>query len=522
MSQVLYNTRTKSEERFVVGDPERVLFYTCGPTVYDFAHIGNFRSFLFADVLRRWLESPVCIIHDTSGATHTGPRRVVHVMNITDVGHMTEDDLADGGGEDKMEAASRRLLEAKKSGSLPEGADIDASDPLAIATYYRDAFVEDAMALGIGVVRESAHDPSLLPRATDNIGAMLEIILALIERGYAYARADAVYFDTQRFEEYGRLSGNTIDAIRSGAGGRVDTSTQSQKKHPADFLLWKTDPNHLMRWNPSEVLGRDVSLGEGYPGWHIECSAMSLGRLRPSDGVIDLHSGGEDNIFPHHECEIAQSRCYTGASEFARTWVHARFLQIEGEKMSKSRGNFYSLRDLRARGFTPAAIRLELIKTHYRKNANFTEQGLRDSQRLIERWHRFLDAARASSEAGTRDERVLREFMGALHDDLNTAGAIGAIQAWMNRCEKPSRADGELLELFDSTFGVLDLVFEEVEPSSEGIDTDRIRLLIEERNAARASKDWATSDRIRDELQEMGVSITDTPDGTTWERVATL
>ncbi|MHC4975241.1 MAG: cysteine--tRNA ligase [Planctomycetota bacterium] len=522
MTQLLSNTRTKTKESFVAGDPSRVLFYTCGPTVYDYAHIGNFRSFLFADVLRRWLESPLCTITGVDGASHTGPREVVHVMNITDVGHMTEDDLADGGGEDKMEAASRRLLEAKKGGTLPEDADIDPGDPMAIATFYRDEFVEDGLALGIRVVRESLDDPSLLPRATDNIAGMLEIVVTLMENGHAYAQDDAVYFDTETFEAYGQLSGNTIDAIRSGAGGRVDSSTQGQKRHPADFLLWKADSTHLMRWNPSEVLGRDVGLGEGYPGWHIECSAMSLGRLAPEDGIIDLHSGGEDNIFPHHECEIAQSCCFTGAPDFARTWVHARFLQIEGEKMSKSRGNFYSLRDLVDAGFTPAAIRLELIKSHYHRNANFTQQGLMDSQRRVEKWHRFHEAALASDRDGDRDERVLRDFSASMHDDLNTAGAIGAIDAWINRTSTPSRADAEVIEILDHALGVLDLEYHERASSGDDPDAARIEGLIRARNEARASKDWATSDRIRDELQAMGVAITDTPDGTSWERAASL
>ncbi|MHC4992140.1 MAG: cysteine--tRNA ligase, partial [Planctomycetota bacterium] len=369
MTLRFYNSLTRKEETFEPLDPEgrRVSFYSCGPTVYDYAHIGNFRSFLNADVMRRTLE---LLGYD-----------VRHVMNITDVGHMTEDDVADGLGEDKMEAAARRLLEDKKSGKLPENAtEVDPTDPMAIADFYANAFLEDARMLGLKVASEVVDHPELMPRPTQYVPEMIELVQTLIDRGHAYVGSDGVvYFDVQSFPEYGRLSGNTPDRIRSGEGGRVDESTQQLKRHPADFMLWKPDPAHIMRW-PSPW-------GEGFPGWHLECSVMAQRLLAASeDGMIDIHSGGEDNIFPHHECEIAQACCATGAPAFARYWFHTRFLIVEGEKMSKSRGNFFTVRDLIARGASPAAIRLELIKTHYRGPANFTLQGLTDSQRQIDRW----------------------------------------------------------------------------------------------------------------------------------------
>ncbi|MFM8873249.1 MAG: hypothetical protein ACKOJI_07860, partial [Phycisphaerales bacterium] len=272
-----------------------ITFYSCGPTVYDDAHIGNFRSFLNADVLRRTLE---LLGH-----------RVRHVMNITDVGHMTEDSIADGGGEDKMAVAGRRIAEAKKAGTLPVGADIDPGDPRAIADFYAGRFVEDACHLGLKVALEAStaqaagSDPgAFMPRAARCVPQMIEMVRQLVDRGHAYvARDGAVYFDVRSYAAYGRLSGNTLDRLREGAGERIDAANQAVKRHPADFLLWKPDPRHLMRW-PSPW-------GEGYPGWHIECSAMA--RMLLGD-EIDLHSGGEDNIFPHHECEIAQSCCATG------------------------------------------------------------------------------------------------------------------------------------------------------------------------------------------------------------------
>jgi cysteinyl-tRNA synthetase len=339
-----------------------------------------------------------------------------------------------------------------------------------------------------------------------------------------------VYFDTRAFPEYGRLSGNTLDKIREGAGGRVSQSQQSEKRHPADFLLWKADPSHLMRWAPSELLGRDVGLGEGYPGWHLECSAMALERLAPAGsahaGVIDIHSGGEDNIFPHHECELAQSRCYTGKDHFARYWVHGRHLMVEGAKMSKSAGNFYTLRDLLGKGFDPAAIRLELVRTHYRKNANFTEQGLKDSTRMIERWRRFVEAG--ENTGGTpvppEDGRdgVAAAFAGAMDDDLNTAGAIGAVNSWIGGVASPTRADAALLRGFDGVFGTLGLAVAEPACARDDALASRVESLIGRRTAARAARDWAGADAVRDELAALGVEIKDGPEGTTWARKASL
>ncbi len=537
MPLTLYNTLTRRLEPLRPRDPRRVTFYTCGPPVYDDAHIGNFRSFLAADVLRRFVESPLCELEGIG----PGPRTVVHVMNITDVGHMTDDDQADGGGEDKMAVAGRRLLEQKKSGKLPAGVALDPNNPYDIARFYTMRFLDDAKKLGLKVAIEQERDPTLMPRATANVPGMIALVGTLIERGHAYVVGSAgsrvVYFHVPSFQAYGALSGNTLDALREGAGGRVASENQSGKRHPADFLLWKEDSTHVMKW--------DSPWGAGYPGWHIECSVMSAARLCGESGVldpdalvrlrvpdahpiIDIHSGGEDNIFPHHECEIAQSACAFNTSHagpYAGMWFHPRFLFVEGAKMSKSKGNFFTARQLYSpapdgKGIEPAAIRLELIRTHYRSNANFTEQGLRDSARMVERWRRFRDAAlagRGEGDAGAR--RACRDaFAAALQEDLNIAGALGELNGWIGRVEAPVPADAALLREIDAVLGVLEL-----EPPSSaqtdigvfiGCEADPAVLAkLNERVAAKKAKDFARSDAIRAELAGMGYQIKDVAGG---------
>ncbi|MGE3106822.1 MAG: cysteine--tRNA ligase [Phycisphaerales bacterium] len=536
----LYNSLTKQIEPFIPADPSRVTFYSCGPTVYDDAHIGNFRSFLAADVLRRWIESPLCDLStdasdpDNPGKIHkaSAGRVVNHIMNITDVGHMTDD--AEGGeaGEDRMVVAGRRIAEAKKAGKIPVGVDINPTDPYAVARFYEDRFLEDARKLGLKLALEAAADPAKrLPRATENIPGMQRIIEKLMQRGYAYVAGSpgsrVVYFDVQKFGRYGCLSGNTLDKLREGAGGRISDQNQSQKRHPADFLLWKEDPSHIMKW--------DSPWGKGYPGWHIECSAMSISRLVPGVGadmnltvpdgraIIDLHSGGEDNIFPHHECEVAQSCAAFNAvpdqGSFAAMWFHARFLFVEGQKMSKSKGNFFTARDLFAKGYEPAAVRLELIRTHYRSNANFTEQGLKDSQRIIERWRKVQDAGASSGAVASAHVPVLAEFTAAMQDDLNIASAIGLINSWINGLAAPTKADTDAMRIMDGVLGVLSLERPAAAQTSIGVFMDGLApdpaviAKLHERAAARTNKDFKRSDAIRDELSSMGYAIKDIAGG---------
>ena len=543
----LYNTLTRRLEAFTPSDPAHVTFYTCGPTVYDDAHIGNFRSFLAADVLRRFLESPLCEVATKDGKTHKGPRRVTHVMNITDVGHMTDD--AEGGeaGEDRMAVAGRRIEEAKKSGKLPAGVSVDPRDPYQIARFYEERFKEDARKLGLKVAIEAVKDASLMPRATENVRGMIAVAQRLERQGYAYVvggpGSRVVYFDVQKFSTYGRLSGNTLEALRAGAGGRVAESNQAQKRSPADFLLWKEDASHIMKW--------DSPWGMGYPGWHIECTAMSVGRLllqgaaggatletlKVAGGLplIDLHSGGEDNIFPHHECEIAQS-CGAfnqdpAAGTFSALWFHPRFLLVEGTKMSKSKGNFYTQRDLFAKGIEPAALRLELVKTHYRSNANFTFQGLQDSQKTVERWRRFLKASDDGSHTVmpwydlgevAQAEQLFTNFTSAMNDDLNVAQAIASINEWLNDLPTTGLSNDHtriLQGLAGEVLGVLELeapasTSSEIGLFAPGVDPNpAVIAKLEERRAARAAKDFKRSDEIRDELAAMGYAIKDVAGG---------
>jgi len=482
-----YNSLTNRIDPFETVEDGKVFMYNCGPTVYDFAHIGNFKSFLFADVLRRFLE--------------LAGYDVNQVMNLTDVGHMTEDDLADGGGEDKMQIASQRLKEAKKTGEAHAAAIGNPEDPYQVAQFYTDAFLQDAKLLGLKV---ASQYPQKMPKATDHIEQMLKMIQQLLNKGHAYQGSDGVvYFSVESFADYGQLSGNTLDELRGGAGGRVNTVNQQAKRHPADFLLWKSDASHIMKWDP-RVWG--IELDEGYPGWHIECSAMATHVLQRS--VIDIHTGGEDNLFPHHECEIAQTRGCTGEDKFATFWMHARHLMVEGEKMSKSKGNFFTVRQVLEGAFTgrtvdPAVLRLELIKAKYRSQMNLTKQGIADSGRNVQR---LRDAAKAYgdevAEVGL-DHPALKRFVDALADDLNMAGALGTLFEFVN--ETPQEVNPEargVLAKIDHVLGVLP-ASESTKNDDEGWVDEQVQAIV----VARENKDWSTSDAVRQSLNDAGYDV---------------
>lgn len=494
-----YNTLTNATEEFTPVEADCVRMYSCGPTVYDFAHIGNFRSFLFSDVIRRTLEFFGHKVH--------------HVMNITDVGHMTDDSNADGAGEDKMQLAAQRVKEDKKSGKVPEGAVANPDDPYQIADYYTTAFLEDAKLLGVKV----ASEPDNILKATDNIDTMQEMISQLIEKEHAYVGPDGVvYYSVESFEDYGKLSGNTLENLRTGEGGRINEADQSNKKNPADFMLWKADSSHIMKW--------DSPWGTGYPGWHIECSCMARKRL--GKDVIDIHTGGEDLIFPHHECEIAQSRGATGADSFAKFWMHARFLMVEGEKMSKSKGNFWTVRDVLEGDATgvkvhPAVLRLELIKSHYRSNMNFTKKGLQDSANVVRKLTDFRTKLMAKVTDGetaevTLDHPILKAFGEALADDLNFSKALAVVLPWVGT--EPDNA-AEALAVLDRINGVLAVAPLGDDSSDASADGDvDIAAMCKALDDARAAKDWGTADAVRDQIQAAGYDVKTTPDGTVAEK----
>jgi len=499
MEIVFYNTLTKKLEPFRPLRPPVVTMYGCGPTVYDYAHIGNFRAFLFADLVRRFLEFM--------------DFEVRQVMNITDVGHMTDDQAADGAGEDKMQVAARKMKEAKKAGVPEFGMVENPDDPYQVAAFYTQAFLEDARKLALKVAFEY---PQNVLHATQHIEQMQRLIQRLLETNHAYVADDGVvYYSVESFPEYGRLSGNSLDNLREGSGGRVLAEDQAHKRHPADFMLWKPDRHHIMKW-PSPW-------GEGYPGWHIECSAMAMHRL---GDMIDIHTGGEDLIFPHHECEIAQSCGATGLPYFARYWLHVRFLLVEGEKMSKRLGNFYTVRDVLAGKVTgrpvhPAVLRYELIKSHYRTNMNFTAKGLLDSAGCVLKLNRFRrdleEQTQGQAATVDRSHPILKQFAEALCDDLNIAAALGVIMPWANKKPRDAHEALGVMHQINRVLGVAPL-----EPTTFptsvcdfGVVTDpHVLEVCRAIDQARADKDYARADQLRQQLLNAGYQVQTTREGT--------
>lgn len=496
-----YNSLTHQEETFTPQEPGVVRMYSCGPTVYDYAHIGNFRSFLFSDLIRRFLEL-------------TG-HEVIHAMNITDVGHMTDDSQADGGGEDKMQVAAKRIKEDKKSGKVPVGSVDNPDDPYQVAQFYTNAFIEDSKKLGFKIAGE--YETRIM-HATTHIPEMLEMIKQLIDNKHAYVGPDGVvYYSVESFADYGKLSGNTLDQLREGSGGRVQEEHQANKRHPADFMLWKPDSSHIMKW--------DSPYGAGYPGWHIECSAMARKKLERE--IIDIHTGGEDLIFPHHECEIAQSCGATGKPYFARFWMHARFLMVEGEKMSKSKGNFYTVRDVlggkvTGREVHPAVLRFELLKSHYRSNMNFTEKGLKDSansvRRLVEFRQQQLQKSGGEVADVGNDHPIVAQFTEALSNDLNISGALAVVLPWLSQEHKDAAEALGVLTKINHVLNVApldtagDLAFGD-DPEEGGIES-QVKTWCKEIDEARASKNWPIADELRKKIQAAGYEVRNSPEGT--------
>lgn len=464
MDIFLYNTLSRTKERLVPLVPGQIGLYTCGPTVYNYAHIGNLRTFLFEDLLVRTLQ--------LAGLATTW------VMNITDVGHLTSD--ADEGG-DKMDEASKR----------------EGKDPWAIAEFYTEAFLGDIDRLNIA-------RPNYLPRATDHIQEMITINKTLEEKGYTYTTPEALYFDTSKFPDYGKLARLRLDELKVAA--REGVNTDSGKRGPADFVLWFSNkPDHIMKW--------ESPWGVGYPGWHIECSAMSMKYLGET---FDIHCGGNDHINIHHTNEIAQSECCTGHT-FANIWMHTAFLTLGRDKMSKSSGGFLTVKVLTDSGYDPLAYRYLCLQAHYRSELELKWAWDDDSaktgraanldtaaatlKRLYERVARVEDEP--LSDAATFDAAIVDVF-GALADDLNVPRAVGLLHSY----DSP-----RLWKHFDAVLG-LKLAERAVKTEEVGVEVpDDIQALVDERQAARKAKNFARSDIIRTQLAELGWELADTPQG---------
>ena len=455
----LYNSLSRQVEEVVPADGRQIRMYSCGPTVYRYIHIGNMRSFMLGDLIRRALRFEG---HD-----------VRWIMNITDVGHMT-DEVTDT-GRDKME-----LAESDEGLSAAE-----------IAEKYTRAFLEDADLVGI-------ERADLYPRATDHIPEMLSMIETLIDKGNAYEVDGTVYYDVTTFPGYGKLSGNTLDQLR--AGHRQELAVDPAKRHPEDFALWKSaGANRLLKW-PSPW-------GEGYPGWHIECSAMSIKHLGDR---FDVHTGGNDNKFPHHEDEIAQSEGAVG-HPVVSIWVHGGFLQMGGQKMAKSAKNIKRVTDLAEQGLDPLAFRWFTFQARYRSEMDFTEDALQTADQRVKQLRRHVagwDAA--ADDFGPAAKEFDSRFREALANDLDMPTAVRVVNDLDRSADVPSGEKRSLLGSWDQVLA-LDL---EREARTSWEPTDDIRRLVAERDAAREAKDYPRSDELRDELQGLGLEVMDTADGT--------
>ncbi len=457
----LHDTLTKEKRAFVPLDPNNVRMYVCGPTVYDFAHIGNARPVIVFDVLFR-------LLRHIYGADH-----VTYVRNITDV----DDKINDRAVRDfpglPLNEAIRKVTEKTAT-----------------------QFHADVAALG-------CLPPTFEPRATDFVlprpdgkADMVTLIRQLIARGHAYEAGGEVLFDTQSMADYGALSGRRLDEQLAGARVAVD----AHKKNPADFVLWKQSSENEPGW--------ESPWGRGRPGWHIECSAMSAAYL---GDVFDIHGGGLDLIFPHHENELAQSRCAHGTSTMANYWMHNGFLQVEGEKMSKSLGNFVTINEVLA-DWPGEVLRLNMLKTHYRSPIDWTLKSLEESAKTLDDWYWVA--------ADMKGERPSDAVIDALSDDLNTPQMVAALHGLRNHAASGNERDRDAFAASLRLLGFLSesaAAWNERKQKASGIDARQIDALIADRTAARARKDFGESDRIRDQLAAMGVVIKDSKEGTTWE-----
>lgn len=460
MSIKFYNTLTRTKDEFKPINDKEIRMYSCGPTVYYFAHIGNLRAYLFMDNLRRVLK-------------YNG-YNLKHVMNITDVGHLVSD--ADE-GEDKMMKAAKR----------------ENKNPFEIAEFYMNAFLADIDKLNV-------DRPEIIARATEHIDVMEEYVKKIIDNGYTYQTEDTVYFDTAKLDKYGVLSNRNVEDQKAGARVEFDQN----KKNISDFALWiKAPENHIMKW--------DSFFGKSYPGWHLECSAMGYKYLGEH---FDIHTGGVDHIPIHHENEIAQSKGFCGQIP-ANFWMHVEFLQINGGKMSKSLNNLYTLADLEEKGFEPLVYRMFNYTSNYRAQINFTFEAMEAAKVALGRLREgYLKHAEGTEDVSEEEIKVYEEkFLEAINDDLNMPVAMSVVWDVVKNPNKSKKLQNLLLK-FDEVLG-LNLKDYQKE---ESVLPEDIQALVTERNEARANKNWAESDRIRDLLIEKGYTVKDSKEGTIVEK----
>lgn len=458
----IYNTLTRKIEDFIPYEKGKVKMYTCGPTVYHYAHIGNLRTYIMEDVLEKSLRF---LGYDVS-----------RVMNITDVGHLSSD--ADT-GDDKMLAGAKR----------------ENKTVMDIAKFYTDAFFGDCLKLNIG-------KPSVVVPATSMIAEYIEMISVLLDKGFAYKSGDNIYFDTSRLDDYYVLTNHTSDDLFVGV--RDDVSLDENKKNKTDFVLWFTKSkfdNQELKW--------DSPWGVGYPGWHIECSCISLKHLGE---YLDIHCGGVDNIFPHHTNEIAQTEAYVG-HPWCKYWFHVEHLNDKRGKMSKSKGDFLTVSLLEEKGYNPLAYRMFCLSSHYRKQLMFSYEALDGFQNAYDKLKKRVLSLDESGEIAGID-KYIDSFKENINNDLNTSMMLTTLFDVIKADDLNDASKRYLISLFDEVLG-LDLFDDDVKESS--VSEEFILGKIDERNSAKANKDYALADSIRDELSSLGIKLIDTKDGTKYE-----
>ncbi|MFB6203414.1 MAG: cysteine--tRNA ligase [Candidatus Nanohaloarchaea archaeon] len=481
MTLKLFNTLKREKEEFKPIEDGKVRFYSCGQTIYDDLHVGNARAYVVWDTLRRYLE--------WKGYT------VRHVQNITDVGHLTDDGDQ---GEDKVEKRARKL----------------GLEPMELVEDQIERYFEDTKALNV-------ERQDIVPRATGHINEMIEYVQRIYDNGYAYEVDGNIYFDVEKFAgdyPYGEMARKDLEQLKEEAESRVEPD--DRKKNQYDFALWlNADESHLMKWTAKFELDGELVRSEGYPGWHIECSVMSQQYLGDE---FDIHAGGKDHIFPHHPNERAQCFAASGEGQ-ARYWLHNEFIQVEGEKMSKSEGNFYTVRELLDEDFSGDAIRLYLLSSHYRSETDFSREGLEKAEKELDRVRRAVKRTGAEGSGLDREDpevdQLVREFEDAMDDDLNTARAkqalmeaVKGVNEMMAEDEEPREKIGDaVVELF----GVLGV---DVTPEAGKREAEMADTLLELREKFREREDYETSDYIRDRLEELGFEVEDTDEGSEWFR----